>query len=257
MWTGPAALWLPGLLDMNGRWASRARCVGTGRRRSSLALARRTAALIPGPWGQLPRTAPQQAAASCAWVGLVRVAAHHPDQAGDVLLVPALAVDVVRVSVAGEEPADHLPQVLVAAGLAAGLGRLDAGAHRLLVLSAAGAGLAMRDIARASAAKTRAASAAGTSAARGGPRRGSRRRGSGAWRVPSPLPTRRGVQPPRFRWERCRAAAITGAASCAQQPHLGVRSPGSRPCAHSWSARWPSRPASIGQAPPASRIAAR
>src|SRR5436305_3257894 len=119
----------------------RARCVWNGRHRSSLALARRTAALIPGPWGSAAKDASAQAAASCAWVGVVRVAAHHPDQAGDVLPVPALAVDVVRVSIAGEEPADHLPQVLVAAGLAACLRRLDAGAHRLLVLSTAGAGL--------------------------------------------------------------------------------------------------------------------
>src|SRR5438552_16670892 len=127
---------------MNGWWAARPAC----RYRAAPIEPRPCEAdgrSHPRAMGSAAKDGSAQPATSCAWVGLVRVAAHHPDQAGDVLLVPALAVDLVRVSVAGEEPADHLPQVLVAAGLAACLRRLDAGAHRLSVLSAAGAGAAL------------------------------------------------------------------------------------------------------------------
>src|ERR1700733_13396931 len=73
------------------------------------------------------------AAASGVRVGSVRVTAHDPDDATDVFLVPALTVDVVRVPVAGEEPADHVPQVLVACGLAGRLRGLHTGGHRSAV----------------------------------------------------------------------------------------------------------------------------
>ena len=79
------------------------------------------------------------AAASGARVGFVRVTAHDPDDATDVFLVPALTVDVVWVPVAGEEAADHVPQVLIARGLAGGLRGLHAGGHRPAVRVGAGA----------------------------------------------------------------------------------------------------------------------
>src|SRR5437763_6210514 len=71
--------------------------------------------------------------------GFVRVAAHHLDDAGDVFLVPALAVDVVGVPVVGEEPADHSAQVLITGRMAAGTRGVDARVDRRAVRAAAGA----------------------------------------------------------------------------------------------------------------------
>ena len=192
-------------------------------------------------------------AASCSRVGLVRVAAHRPDHPGDVFLVPGLAVDRVRVPVAGEEACG--PSVAAAgreAGLAAGAAPPRRTRASLLVRAAAGALAAppRPESARFERRQARAASAVGTSAARGGPGRGSRRSGSGAWCAPSslrPYAARR-FAGARFRWRSGWRSAITLASSCGQQPHLGVRSPGRRPWAHSWSARRPSTPASIGHA---------
>lgn len=55
---------------------------------------------------------------------------------------------------------------------------------------------------------------------------------------------------------RCAGKGTTAARSCGQHPHTAVRSNGSRPCRHSWSASRPTRPASIGHGPPPRTIAA-
>jgi hypothetical protein len=70
------------------------------------------------------------------------VTAHHSDEAGDVFLVPALAAELVWVSIGGEEPAHHASQVLIAGGLAGLLHGLDARGHCLVVHIGAGASTA-------------------------------------------------------------------------------------------------------------------